>query len=209
MLRTKVTEFSEDEIQFCETRSDYSKKIELLDSSKFSDELREQIDEINEHLKNVNKSYIDIQNRLDLLESTVTSGVSSIKFDEKGENMSVEWNDGIRHQLGYENEEDFPNSFKSWENSVPIDIRASLIELFGDVTKLTSGPDITHSQHPMICKDGEIRWFDAVSKLIRRKDGSLKEILASWRDITVEHNKDIYIDQLEIVGKMFDFSYWI
>ena len=209
MGKIKFSDFSKEDIQFNETSEEYSKQIKLLDSSEFPEELGEAIEQINGYLRRVSKSYKDLQNRLDLLENTVNSGVSSLKFDEEGNMISVAWNDGMRRQLGYENKEDFPDNFEAWKNSIPIEMREKMTNLFCDVTKLTSGPNITHSQHPMICKDGTIHWYDAVGKLIRRENGTLKEILASWRDVTAEHDKDIYIEQIETIGKIFDFCYFI
>ena len=196
-------------VELTSSSEKYSKQVQLIDASKYADELHNQIDEINTYLSQVNASNIDFENRLDLLENTVCSGVSSIKFDKEGKMTSVEWNDGMRHLLGYENEKEFPNTFESLKKSIPENQREFITDLFQDVTHLTSGPDVTHYKHPMVCKNGEIRWFNAVSKSLRRQDGSLEELLASWRDITAEHNKDIYIEQIETIGKVFNFCSYI
>ncbi len=190
VVRRSVSEFSEEEIQFSDSRA-----AAVNAAPAGADAL--------------DAALADLQNRLDVLEGTIRSGVSTVTFDEAGNITSVNWADGIRQLLGYTDENDFPNTFDSWVRALPEDYRPRLTELFSDVAHLAESPDITHAQHPMVCKNGQVRWFDAVSKLVRRADGTLAALYATWRDITAEHDKDAQIEQMKVVGKIFDFCYFI
>ncbi len=205
----RIEEFNKSGYKLDNVSAQRTDRVSLLDPADFAAELADQIAGINAHLEKVNETCIDLQNRLDLMHNTVTSGISSMKVDEDGNLESVQWADEMRHMLGYEDENDLPNTIESWKQAVPEDTKAGFVNLFYNVESMTPDSNIVHAQYPMQSKNGEIRWYDSVSRLVKREDGSLREILAAWRDITAEHDKDVYIEQVQAVSKVFDFCYYI
>lgn len=112
---------------------------------------------------------------------------------QKGE---VWYSSQLRKLLGYESEQDFPNTFDTFVNSMhPEDSGKMLAELEASLNDY-SGRTKFDMEYRMRLKSGEYRWFRSSAGALRDKDGVPIRIAGTIRDITFEKNKENAIDAM-------------
>ena len=100
------------------------------------------------------------------------SGAWKLQYNEYGELISSKWSDTMRHMLGFESTEDFPDEFESWKSRLhPDNLEHTMQEYRGTVLDY-SNKKTYDVEYRLQAKDGSYHWFRAAGRLSRRKDGS-------------------------------------
>ena len=124
------------------------------------------------------------QTSLKILHEMLHSGMWAMDFNERGEMTDVFWSGEFRRMLGYESEEDFPNVLESWSSLLPEDDRERVLKEYNDTISDYSGRKTYDVEYRLLTKDRGWRWFHAVGRPSRRKDGSPVTCVGLFVDIT-------------------------
>ena len=124
------------------------------------------------------------QTSLRILHEMLHSGMWSMDFNQQGEMTGVFWSDEFRHMLGYSDEKDFPNTLEAWSDLLHKDDRERVLDSFYSAIQDYSGQKSYDVEYRLITKDRGWRWFHAVGRLSRRKDGSPVTYVGLFIDIT-------------------------
>ena len=123
---------------------------------------------------------------MNVLHESIGSGAWSNIYDEKGESCRVEWSDAFRALLGFQNEEDFPNTEETFYNRVHPDDRAKLDEAYTKAVEDTSGKIVYDVEIRVQTRSGKYRWFRSTGRMARQKQGKAGVFYGMFMDI---HNK--------------------
>ena len=102
------------------------------------------------------------------------------------------WSDEFRHMLGFEDENDFPNVFKSWMDRVhPEDNERALIP-FAEHLLDKTGRTPYDVEYRLLRRNGEYGYFRASGETIRDENGNAVRVAGALMDIT--EMKNILLD---------------
>ena len=184
--------------------------FEPLNPDEYPADQRDLIEEVNRRAAVANEKYHIAQLREEMLAKGFDSGMYICRFDEKEQMVSFEFTDGTRRMLGYDGLDDLPNEFDSWIKTLVPEEKDILVKLFWDSVKNhRTLPAISHATYRMRRKDGSLIWVTGAGRFVRRADGSLEEYMGCYREVTAEHEKDEYLQIIEGIGKVFNFSLYI
>jgi len=131
---------------------------------------------------------------LKLVHEILHSGMWSMEFNELGEMVSVYWSPEFRAMIGYNDENDFPNTLDAWSNLLhPLD-HDSVLQQYYAALYDSSGQTVYDVEYRLYTKDRGYRWFRAAGKPSRRPDGSPVTYVGMFVDITDIKDTD---DQLQ------------
>ena len=111
--------------------------------------------------------------------TTSGSGDGLWDFDLPGEFFW--YSDRFREQLGYSNEEDYPNRLESWSDGLHSEDREATLNAFTAHLERGKPYDV---EYRLQTKQGEWRWFRARGKSLRDKNGQSYRAAGSITDIT-------------------------
>ncbi len=117
----------------------------------------------------------------------IHSGIWSVDFDEQYQITGVQWSDEFRHMLGFDSEEDFPNTLAAWQERVhPNDI-SWVMKAFSDVVT-EAAPDEPRSdiEFRIRTKEGKYHWYHSICRMTRI-DETRGELFGTLVDTTTEH----------------------
>ncbi len=100
------------------------------------------------------------------------SGAWKLQYNEYGELISSKWSDTMRHMLGFESTEDFPDEFESWKSRLHPDDLEHTMQEYQSTVRDYSNKKTYDVEYRLQAKDGSYHWFRAAGRLSRRKDGS-------------------------------------
>ncbi len=121
---------------------------------------------------------------LRMVNEIFSSGMWSMEFNELSEMVSVNWSNEFREMLGYHDETDFPNVLESWSDLLYEEDKEHVMrEFYGTIADYT-GKKTYSVEYRLLTKDRGWRWFQAVGKLSRRKDGTPVTYVGIFVDIT-------------------------
>lgn len=125
----------------------------------------------------------EMRSLFNTIHKLVHSGRWSIYYDREGFISKVDWSDDFRHMLGYNNEEDFPNTLGAWSSLLhPDDWEAGYDEI-DKVVSDRSGKTIYDVEYRINTKDRGYRWFRAAGDVYRRPDGTVYRFFGVFIDI--------------------------
>ena len=94
------------------------------------------------------------------------------------------WSDEFRYMLGFSNEIDFPNTFKSWNDRLhPDDVEKAHLAVAQHISDLT-GKTPYDVEFRMLCKNGEYIYIRACGEAIRDKNGNALRVAGAIANIT-------------------------
>ena len=138
------------------------------------------------------------QTSMNILHEMLHSGLWSMDFNERGEMTDVFWSAEFRRMLGYESEEDFPNVLESWSDLLPDDDRERVLKEYNDTVSDYTGQKTYDVEYQLKTKDRGWRWFHAVGRLSRRKDGSPITYVGLFVDITEQKKMQGQLDEQRV-----------
>lgn len=104
--------------------------------------------------------------------------------------FSVEWSDELRRMVGYQNEEDFPNSERVFFERVHPDDWERMMQLYRKALRDTSGKIIYDTEFRIRTKSGEYRWFRSTGRMTRKKWGRAGVFYGMFMDIDEKKKTD-------------------
>lgn len=126
-----------------------------------------------------------------------------IEYDEHGRRMSVTWNDAYKKLLGYENDEEFPQTLQTFYNHIV----AEDLEPVGHFMDLMENNDHDDSVHDvefrMYKKGRSIVWVRAAARRILGTDGRAKQAIGLLTDITPQKNMELQKTIYEVFSQEF------
>lgn len=120
------------------------------------------------------------------------------QFDDNEDVVSVEWSDDMRHALGFENKNDFPDVLESWAGRIHPEDLPRNIDRFNAAVADRTGATHYDVECRVRLKSGEYRWFRTASRLQRTSDGKVIEILGVIMDINDAKEKEELQSRLEL-----------
>lgn len=100
------------------------------------------------------------------------SGAWKTQYNRNGEMIFCRWSDTMRHMLGFQSTEDFPDEFESWLNRLHPDDKEYTMKEYQSTVEDYSGRKTYDVEYRVCDKEGIYHWFRAAGRLSRREDGS-------------------------------------
>ncbi len=120
---------------------------------------------------------------LNLIHELMGSGMWSVDFDESGEMSKVLWSNEFRRMIGYNGVAEFPNTRQAWIDILhPVDKPRVLEDFYGTINDY-SGKKIYDVEYRLRTKNRGYRWFRALGKISRRRDGTPVMFVGMFVDI--------------------------
>lgn len=155
----------------------------LLAASDYSGEYAELAAALNESLLQQSVRLQHKRKFLSIINNIIHSGMWSMEFNEKGEMIKVTWSDTFRRMLGFESEEDFPDTLESWTDRLHPDHKEKTLNAYWEAIEGNAYYDV---EYLMQAKDGTYKWFRATGELDRREDGTPDIFVGTFIDINLE-----------------------
>ncbi|PQP83845.1 histidine kinase [Paenibacillus sp. PCH8] len=129
-----------------------------------------------------------------------------IAGDVVNPNNEFWWSPQFRKELGFKDEQDFPNVFSSWSSRLHPDDHDRTINEFARHMNDYSGRTPYDLDYRLQRKDGEYRWYHAGGETIRDQDGVPLRVAGTIRDVTHEKNKEQIVEAMNLKTKQLSES---
>ena len=128
---------------------------------------------------------------MDAIHLALGSGDWGMSFDERGQMKSCSWSRRFREMLGYRSLQDFPDRLESWSDLLVPEDRERVLAHYWDVVRDYTGGKTYDIVYRLMTKNRGIRWFRAIGRLTRRKNGSPIAFYGIFLDIDDEKRREI------------------
>ncbi|MDO4178659.1 MAG: PAS domain-containing protein [Phascolarctobacterium sp.] len=130
------------------------------------------------------------QENLDIVNDIVKGSFWYINFDENNNITKVFWSQKYRAMLGYKNEDEYPNTIKSWIDAIHPDDKEKVLNKFWHTVE---SKELTEPKFRMLKKDGTYDLFQAHARIATHPNGAIRLIAGFLTNITQQENeaKDI------------------
>ena len=125
-----------------------------------------------------------------MLHRLIKSGMWSIYYDQDGNRVRVDWSDEFRHMIGYEDENDFPNTLEAWSELLHPDDWGAGYDTINPAVFDKTGKTAYDVEYRLKTKDRGYRWFRATGDVYRRADGSPFRFFGVFFDIDDQKHRD-------------------
>ncbi|MGN1295182.1 MAG: ATP-binding protein, partial [Bacilli bacterium] len=105
------------------------------------------------------------------LHKVLGAGQWMIEYDNEGKRKTVFWSDEIRSLLGYKDENEFPNSWEAWYNSLHPDDITKATKTFQRIYDDKNSSESYDVTYRLKTKEGIYKYFRAAGRFTRRKNG--------------------------------------
>lgn len=126
------------------------------------------IAEEKQHRKELENEVAALQN----IHAAIGSGGWKLRYNRQGEMTFCKWSDTMRHMLGFQSAEDFPDEFESWLSRLHPDDKEYTMKEYKSTVEDYSGRKTYDVEYRVCDKEGIYHWFRAAGRLSRREDGS-------------------------------------
>ena len=126
-----------------------------------------------------------------------------LEYDEHGRRVSVAWNDAYRELLGYDSDEEFPQTLQSFYNHIVAEDLENVghaMDLLENSVHVDSTYDV---EFRMYKKDRSIVWVRAAAKRIIGSDGKAMHSICLLTDITAQKNLELQKTIYEVFSQEF------
>ena len=137
-----------------------------------------------------NKEVVLAEYSYKTLHKLIKSGMWKMYCSRDFQIVSVEWSDELRRMVGYQNEEDFPNSECVFFERVHPDDWERMMQLYRKALRDTSGKIIYDTEFRIRTKSGEYRWFRSTGRMTRKKWGRAGVFYGMLTDIDEKKKTD-------------------
>ena len=135
-----------------------------------------------------------------------------VNGDPSDPNNEFNFSDEFRHLLGYENEEDFPNKFKSQVDCMHPEDRGNVLDVFREHINDKTGKTPYDLEYRMIKKNGEIGYFRDVGETMRDEEGNALHTAGALMDVTEKWNnaltKELQLSKIHMMVKAMGLGVW-
>ena len=132
--------------------------------------------------------------------------------DPSNPDNEFNFSDEFRHLLGFENEEDFPNKFKSQVDCMHPDDRQHVLDVFREHVHDKTGNTPYDLEYRMIKKNGEIGYFRDVGETLRDEEGNALHTAGALMDVTDKWNdalsKELQLSKIHVMVKAMGLGMW-
>ncbi len=173
-------------------KNDIFQKIES--GVPFSNELNSLIDSVNAEIKYQ-------QLRTSTVNDAVHSGLWYMKINDDFSIAYAIWSDDFRKMVGFNDENDFPNTVEAWSNRLHPDDSKLTLDAFSSCIKDLTGNTPYDVDYRLMLKDKSYKWFHAAGNVVRNENGHPDEIIGVFVDIDDKKKKD---EDLEYTLKKFE-----
>lgn len=125
--------------------------------------------------------------RHEAIDSTLSEGSWSMNVvgkDASNPENIFWWSQQFRKLLGFNDENDFPNTLNSWSEKLHPEEKRKVLEAFSNHVNDKTGRTPFDLEYRLLHKDGNYRWFRAVGRTVRESDGTPIVVAGSILDIT-------------------------
>ena len=137
---------------------------------------------------------------LQIIHSMINSGPWQMEFNEKGEIEKCIWSTSFRQMLGFNSEEDFPNTLDAWVSRLHPDDKDRVIKAYWDAVKDYTGKTRYDVEYRLLTKNDGYRWYHAAGNLIRREDGSPVTYIGLFIDIDEKKSLKVLSETDQMTG---------
>ncbi|WP_342553830.1 PAS domain-containing protein [Paenibacillus sp. FSL R7-0652] len=116
------------------------------------------------------------------------------------------WSPQFRRELGFKNEEDFPNIFSSWSSRLHPEDHDRTINAFAEHMNDYSGRTPYDLDYRLQRKNGEYRWYHAGGETVRDENGVPLRVAGTIRDVTHQKNKEEIVEAMNLKTKQLSES---
>ena len=127
-----------------------------------------------------------ITEAIDAIHLALGSGDWSMDFDEYGEMTACTWSQKFRHMLGYTSVRDFPNKLESWSDLLNPEDKERVLGHYWDVVRDYTGKKTYDIYYRLDTRDRGERWFRAIGRLTRHRDGRPISFYGIFLDVDEE-----------------------
>ncbi len=131
--------------------------------------------------------------RYELIDSILTEGSWNMKVvegDPMNPNNELWYSNQLRKILGYQDENDFPNLFSSWANSIHPEDAAFVVDAFGKHLMDASGKTPYDLEYRMVKKDNSHIWVRVKGETIRDSKGLPVLVAGVVEEISLKKKKE-------------------
>lgn len=142
-------------------------------------------------------------NAMQIIHSVLNSGPWRIEFDEKGQILKCDWSDTFRKLLGFNLEEEFPNTLEAWSDRLHKDDKDFVLKAFWNTVNDTSGNTVYDVEYRLLTKNSGFKWYHAAGNIIRSADGKPQTYVGLFTDIDENKRNEINLkEQFNIVNAL-------
>jgi PAS domain S-box-containing protein len=139
--------------------------------------------------------------RFELVRELLSDGLWDIEIvggDALNPANTVWWSQQLRRMLGFNDENDFPNTLDAWSSRLHPEDRERVLKAFLNHLADRSGRTPYDEAHRLALKNGEYRWFRASAQTRRATDGTPLRAVGALTDIDTRRREN---EQREIREK--------
>lgn len=142
-------------------------------------------------------------NAMQIIHSVLDSGPWRIEFDEKGQILTCDWSDTFRKLLGFNLEEEFPNTLEAWSDRLYKSDKDAVLKALWDTVNDTSGNTVYDVEYRLLTKNSGFKWYHAAGNIIRSADGKPQTYVGLFTDIDENKRNEINLkEQFNIVNAL-------
>ena len=142
-------------------------------------------------------------NAMQIIHSVLDSGPWRIIFDENGNILECTWSDTFRKLLGFNSDDDFPNTLKAWSDRLHKSDKDAVLKAFWDTVNDTSGNTVYDVEYRLLTKDQGWKWYHAAGNIIRSSEGLPQTFVGLFIDIDEKKKNEIdLMEQFNIVNAL-------
>nr|MCR4562302.1 response regulator [Bacilli bacterium] len=157
---------------------DHNKKMRMIKASK------EKAERLSNEIALDKERYYEA---FTVVHQALKSGMWGMEFDENGKMVKVTWSEEFRKMLGFNDENDFPNTLEAWSSRLLPDQHDRVVQEFQETIDDYSGEKTYDVEYELANKAGEYRWYHAAGRLRRKPDGTPIEYVGIFIDINDKH----------------------
>jgi PAS domain S-box-containing protein len=131
--------------------------------------------------------------RFELVRELLTDGLWDIEIiggNAQNPDNVLWWSPQVRRLLGFQDENDFPNTIGSWASRLHPDDRQRVLAALENHIADRSGRTPYNETYRLALKNGEYRWFRACSETRRAADGTPLRIAGALIDIHAQRKEE-------------------
>ena len=128
---------------------------------------------------------------MDNIHAALGSGDWSMTFDSQGNMSACMWSMKFRKMVGYSSYEDFPDKLESWSDLLHPEDKDRVLTHYWDVVRDVTGKKTYDIYYRLFTRNRGERWFRAIGRLTRRKDGSPIAFYGIFLDVDDERRSEI------------------
>ncbi len=123
------------------------------------------------------------QENFDMVNDIIGSGLWYMDFDKDGNMTRVFWSQHFREMIGFDDNEDFPNTIESWSDRIYSEDKDAVLEAFWGCIE---GKNEFDTRYRLMKRNGEYNWFSSHGKLALYANGKPRLFLGTFINVTEE-----------------------